>query len=117
MRLEDLAGQVLLTVEGSPEYWLDHYYPAVTPSGKPVFRLSSTGSWQELLASVGRDAGVAVAALQGVRFYPRPGIVYVPFEDAGPIVYGLTWRAAGATARVPAFVRAATENPPRAADL
>ncbi len=57
-----------------------------------------------------------ISAAQGAQYYVRPGVTYVPFDDAPPIEYGLVWRRAGNTARVAEFARAAREvalAPPR----
>lgn len=105
--MEDLAGETVIGPAGAPDYLLDRYVPARTPSGRPLERHNVVTSRQELLALVGASRGVAVVGAQGTRYHQRPDIVYVPFSDAPPIEYGIVWPAAGATRRLREFVRLA----------
>ncbi|MEV0687396.1 LysR family transcriptional regulator [Nocardia sp. NPDC050378] len=107
--VEDLTGQTVLFIGGVPGYFLDHVVPPVTPAGSPIRRSTTTRYWQELLAHVAADIGVTVTAAQGIEYYPRPDLVYVPFEEQAPIEYGLQWRASGLSARAAAFVRTAVK--------
>ncbi|MFE3526410.1 hypothetical protein ACFXOD_33310 [Streptomyces sp. NPDC059161] len=49
------------------------------------------------------------AAAHEVRYYARPNIAYVPFDDAPPLEYGPVWQAAADTHRIRAFAEAAVE--------
>lgn len=108
--IDDLVDETVLFIGGVPGYFLDHVVPAHTSGGAPIRRSATTASWQELLAHVAADAGVTVTAAQGIDYYPRPDLAYVPFTDAGPIEYGLQWRASGLSARAGAFVRTAVQT-------
>ena len=108
--LEDLARDRVFGCSGDvPDYWQHHLAPSHTPSGQPVLRGLSAATMQETLAMVGAGQGISpVGADVASRYTPR-GVVYVPFSDAEPVEYGLVWRTAGETARVRAFVAAASE--------
>ncbi|MDJ0465472.1 LysR substrate-binding domain-containing protein [Streptomyces sp. H27-C3] len=107
---EDLTRITLLAPLGEvPSYWLDAHFPDHTPSGAPIRREQAFTHWQEALALVASGRGAVISAAQGAQYYDRPGVTYVPFDDAPPIEYGLVWRRAGNTARVAEFTRAARE--------
>ncbi|GAB4583051.1 LysR family transcriptional regulator [Nocardia sp. IFM 10818] len=107
--LEDLADEQLLMIEGMPGYFVDRHFPVRTPSGRPVHHIPITTYWQELLTLVAAGRGVTIAAAQGTRYYPRPNLVYIPFDDVPPFEYGLFWRAETASAKVLAFARTAQQ--------
>ncbi|GGT30522.1 LysR family transcriptional regulator [Streptomyces purpureus] len=109
--LEDLAGVPMVTPTGSaPRYWLDAHYPRRTPSGRAIAKGPAAASWQEVLSHVGAGRGVSPGAAGGARYHPRPGITYVPFHDAPPIEYGLTWPSAADNALLRAFVTTVLET-------
>ncbi|MFI6870313.1 LysR family transcriptional regulator [Nocardia sp. NPDC050406] len=105
--LEDLADEHLLMIEGMPGYFIDRHFPVSTASGRPIRHVSTTTYWQELLALVAAGEGITIAAAQGTRYYPRPNLVYIPFDDLPPFEYGLFWRAETASAKVLAFAQTA----------
>ncbi|WP_342215697.1 LysR family transcriptional regulator [Nocardia cyriacigeorgica] len=107
--LEDLADEQLLMIEGMPGYFVDRHFPVSTPSGRPIRHVPITTYWQELLTLVAAGRGVTIAAAQGTRYYPRPNLVYIPFDDVAPFEYGLFWRADTASAKVLAFARTAQQ--------
>ncbi|GAA0286136.1 LysR family transcriptional regulator [Streptomyces polychromogenes] len=105
VRLEDLAEAPLLTIDGAiPRYWLDHHYPRHTPAGRAVPRGRTATYWLELLTLVAAGAGVSPACATVERYNGRPGITWVPFEDAPPVDFGFLWPATAETARIRAFV-------------
>ncbi|MGW0252754.1 LysR substrate-binding domain-containing protein, partial [Nocardia goodfellowii] len=106
---EALAEETLLVIDGLPGYFAARHFPESTPSGKRIRRASAPMYWQELLALVAAGKGVTIAAAQGVRYYPRPNLVYIPLEDVSPFEYGLFWREAGLSAKARAFVQTALE--------
>ncbi|GGT85153.1 LysR family transcriptional regulator [Streptomyces violascens] len=111
VRVDDLAGDKVLSLSGPiPDYWLDHLLPPATPAGRPIERGERAATRQELLALVGAGRGVHPAAAHEVRYYARPNIAYVPFDDAPPLEYGLVWRATVDTGRIRAFAEAAVET-------
>ncbi|WUX64284.1 LysR substrate-binding domain-containing protein [Streptomyces sp. NBC_01431] len=110
VRVDDLAGDKVLSLSGPvPDYWLDHLLPRTTPAGRLIERGERAVTRQELLALVGAGRGVHPAAAHEIRYYARPNIAYVPFDDAPPLEYGLVWQAAADTHRIRAFAETAVE--------
>ncbi|MEV5204660.1 LysR substrate-binding domain-containing protein [Streptomyces sp. NPDC053720] len=108
--LEDLARDRVFACSGNvPDYWQEHLAPTRTPSGQPVRRGRSAATMQETLAMVGAGQGISPVGADVAAHYTPRGVVYVPFSDAEPVEYGLVWRTAGETARVRAFVEAASK--------
>ncbi|MFI2026397.1 LysR family transcriptional regulator [Streptomyces buecherae] len=106
--VEDLARDRVFACTGDvPAYWQEHLASSHTPGGQPVRRGRSAATLQETLAMVGAGQGISPVGADVARSYAPRGVAYVPFRDASPLEYGLVWRAAGATARVRAFVAAA----------
>jgi DNA-binding transcriptional LysR family regulator len=105
--LDDLADAPLVTVSGAlPTYWLEHHFPARTPSGRPIPRGPEVSFHQEVLSQVGAGRGVSPTCVRAAQYYARPDVTYVPFSDAPPVEYGLIWRAADDSPTIEAFVRA-----------
>lgn len=104
--LEDLADATLITVAGDliPRYWLDHYFPRRTPSGRPVPHGSATACWSEMLVHVSQGMGVGPVAARADQFFSYPGLVFVPFRDAPPIDYGLMWPTGGTNPLLAPFI-------------
>ncbi|WP_031488080.1 LysR family transcriptional regulator [Streptomyces bicolor] len=115
--LEDLADCALPTIpEPAPRYWVGALEPFHTPSGRPVPRGPVVTTFQEVESFVLSAGLAAVVHADGPRYYQRPGIVYLPIEDAPPGRWALIWRTAAETELVRAYVRAAedtTEELPR----
>ena len=44
-------------------------------------------------------------SLRAAAYHSRPDTVIVPFDDAPPVEYGLTWLATGDSTKIQAFVR------------
>ncbi|MFI5529944.1 LysR family transcriptional regulator [Kitasatospora sp. NPDC051853] len=102
--LEDLALAPLITFAADfPAFWQEHHLPTRTPGGLPVPRGPVVRYWPEVLTRVAAGQGVAPVAARAEHFHARPGIVFVPFEDAPPIDYGILWATDRATTAVHAF--------------
>lgn len=108
--IEDLAGENLRLIDGMPGYFQARHLPDRTPAGRTIHHSPTTTYWQELLALVAAGEGVTIAAAQGIRYYPRPNLVYVPVHDVGSFEYALIWRMAGVSAKALAFARVAVET-------
>ncbi|MFJ8473877.1 LysR family transcriptional regulator [Kitasatospora sp. NPDC094011] len=83
--------------------------PDRTPSGRPVPKGPSGGTFSEMLSLVAMGRGVLPVGELCRLYYPRPDLAYVPIHDAPPIERGPVWRPGNTTERVRAFVRAAAE--------
>ncbi|WP_434592083.1 LysR family substrate-binding domain-containing protein [Streptomyces sp. A5-4] len=106
--LEDLADVPLLTIDGDvPDYWREHHAPTRTPGGRAIGRGPAITNMQEALMLVAGGRGALLSAAHTATYFARPGVAYVPFEDAGPVGYGLVWRASDNTDAVRAFARSA----------
>ncbi|MFD0408803.1 LysR family transcriptional regulator [Kitasatospora sp. NPDC127116] len=90
--------------------------PGRTPSGRPVPKGPSGGTFSEMLSLVAMGRGVLPVGEHSRRYYPRPDVAYVPIHDAPPIERGPVWLESNTTARVRAFVRAATDAVAESAD-
>jgi DNA-binding transcriptional LysR family regulator len=67
------------------------------------------GTFSEALTLVGTGQGTLVVGAHVRRYYARPDVGYVPITDAPPLLWGLIWPDDRNTARVRAFVSAASE--------
>ncbi|MFE3185873.1 LysR family transcriptional regulator [Streptomyces violascens] len=103
--LEDLASIPLITITGPPQYWLDAHLPHHTPAGCPISRGPATIAWQEVLSLVATGKGACPTSIRSAQYYARPDLAYVPFRDAPPVEFGLSWPATGESATVQAFVQ------------
>lgn len=102
--VEDLACVTLLQIpEALPESLRDDRAPRRTPAGRPITLGPSAMTFNEMLALVGAGEGVFAVGAHTRRYFARPDVVYVPFEDAAPVEWGLVWLTDGATARIRAF--------------
>ncbi len=111
--LEDL-GDCIVTQSARPipAYWEEALVPFHTPSGRPVQRGPKVATWQEVLAVVAAGDAVLPIQAEASRYYPWPGIVYIPILDATPCQWALIWRGAAETALVRAFARAGRDSVP-----
>jgi DNA-binding transcriptional LysR family regulator len=106
--VEDLARVTVLQLpETLPPSLREDRAPRRTPAGLPVTLGPSAATFNELLTLVGAGEGVFTVGAHTRRYFARPDVVYVPFDDAPPLEWGLVWLAEGATARVQAFSEAA----------
>ncbi|WP_020667162.1 LysR family transcriptional regulator [Amycolatopsis nigrescens] len=104
--LEDLAGHTVFHAAwpagARHEDW-------TTPAGKTIPRGPEVTTIQELFAAVATGAGISPLAAHATKYFARPTMTFVPFEDAPPVKWGLVWRTAAETSRVRAFVQAARD--------
>ncbi|MBG0832558.1 LysR family transcriptional regulator [Planomonospora sp. ID67723] len=108
--VEDLARTTLLQPSGTlapPEDRRPGRMPRYAPAGRPIEPGPPAATFQEALTLVGAGQGVFPVGAQARRYYARPDVAYVPFDDAPPVEWGLMWRADGATPHVHAFSQAA----------
>ena len=103
--LEDYGDCEVIAIGDVPEYWLDFHAPRRTPSGRPIRRTSMAFSFQEVQSLIAAGRGVQPISARAAAYHSRPDTAIVPFDDAPPIEYGLTWLAAADTTKVHAFVR------------
>lgn len=91
--LEDVADHPVFAVAGrAPAYWWDFHVPPMTRAGRPLHRLMSVSTVQELLALVAAGQGVAPMVASVPRYYGRPDLAFVPIRDMPPSAVALVWR-------------------------
>ncbi|MFC8127167.1 LysR family transcriptional regulator [Streptomyces sp. NPDC057302] len=83
--------------------------PDYTPSGRPVPKGPTGGSFSEMLTLVAMGRGILPVGEHSRRYYPRPDVAYVPLHDAQPIERGPVWLEGNTTEHVGEFVRAAAD--------
>jgi hypothetical protein len=110
VRLEDLSDCVLPGIAApAPHYWVGALEPFHTPSGRPIPRGPVVTTFQEVESYVLSEGLAAVVHSDGPRYYQRPGIAYLPIEDAPPGRWALIWRASAESELIRAYVQAATD--------
>ncbi|WP_112135255.1 LysR family transcriptional regulator [Glycomyces dulcitolivorans] len=110
---EDLADHpVLLSTAEGLDYWVNHFVPQETPSGRPVGDRIRIDSLQAGLALVASGKGIGPIITQFAQFNQHPGIAYVPLEGAPLIESALIWKASRETGLVRAFARLAENRGP-----
>ncbi|MDJ0346872.1 LysR substrate-binding domain-containing protein [Streptomyces sp. H10-C2] len=109
--IEDLSRDKVLQAPCSlPDPWRDARSPRRTPSGRPIESGASAETFQEILTLIGAGHGIFPVGAHVTRYYARPDVAYIPFDDAPPLEWGLVWRTTGATARIRAFSDAAAHT-------
>jgi DNA-binding transcriptional LysR family regulator len=102
--LEDLGDWILpRIVPAIPRYWEAALLPFHTPSGRPIPRGPRAATFQEVQAAVAANQAVCVVFAEASRYYQRPGIAYLPIDDAPLGRWALIWRTATATPLIRAF--------------
>lgn len=107
--LEALGDLVVPGIQG-PQEWISTLLPAATPSGRVIRRAHEVSTFSEVLALVASGEVVCPVPDEGRRYYPWPGVTYVPFSDAEPVRWALIRRRGRATAIVRDFVAAAQRS-------
>lgn len=117
--MEELGDCVLPASPGSiPGYWTQIHTPSHTPGGRPIPRGPAVGSWEEMMAMVAADRIVGLVSAEARRYYPRrPGISFVPIQDAPRARWGLVWRTGRETPMGRAYVQVVQDIGPRHFDL
>ncbi|MEV0271241.1 LysR family transcriptional regulator [Hamadaea sp. NPDC050747] len=106
--LEDLAEvRMLRNPSAMLDSWDEFHSPRHTPSGRPIPHVPGADTFLGMLALVGAGKGVYPEGGRAMRYYARPDITYVPFNDAPPLQWGLVWLRVRETARIRAFEQTA----------
>ncbi|WP_433544531.1 LysR family transcriptional regulator (plasmid) [Streptomyces sp. CA-294286] len=107
---EDLAGMVLLRPPHSaPGVWPSDRDPQATPAGSAIVGGPRVETFQEALQQTGAGLGAVIVGAQVQRFYKRPDVAYIPFEDAPPIEWAAIWLRSNDAPHVRTFARIARE--------
>lgn len=106
--IEALADHAVPTVRGpAPQSWLEGVLPERTPAGREIPRGPAASTYQEILALVAAGAVVCPVPDEGRRYFPWPGVAYLPLDGAPAVRWALVWRRAGSSPLVRAFAAAA----------
>jgi DNA-binding transcriptional LysR family regulator len=87
------------------DYWLAMHH---RQPGDPVPTVTFA-SHDEHLDAVALDLGVSICPESTQRFYPRPGVTFVPVPDMEPAPLNLVWRTDRSSALVRDFVACAKD--------
>ncbi|MGN9777577.1 LysR substrate-binding domain-containing protein [Micromonospora sp. H33] len=108
--MEDLGDHLVAQPSApTPRYWEQALVPFHTPSGRQVRRGPKVATWQEVLTVVAAGTVVQPVQAEAARYFPWPGITYLPVRDAPVCRWALVWRTAGQTALVSALAQAARD--------
>lgn len=110
--LEAFADHPVVHPKGLPAETVRYRVPAATPSGRPVRQGPAAETFAEILALVATGQGVFPVGAHAARFYPRPGVVYLPIADAPELQWAPVWLESNETSRVRAFVDCAAQTAP-----
>ncbi|TYB53485.1 LysR family transcriptional regulator [Nonomuraea sp. PA05] len=94
-----------IDVEGVPDEWMDRYVPRLTPKGRSIERTLTVQSAEDILMHTAMGETVSLFPAHMTRYYPRPGIVYLPVTDMEPLPYGLVWRTEAENDMIRALAR------------
>ncbi|OKJ68588.1 LysR family transcriptional regulator [Streptomyces sp. CB02460] len=111
---EALAELPLVTAAGVSKAFGESFFPTRTPGGLPIEHGPAAGGWQGVLSLVGAGKGATVATVAAGRYYVRPDVAYVPFDDAEPVDYALMWRTGDRPSGLSALIRTVVELAPPA---
>jgi DNA-binding transcriptional LysR family regulator len=106
---EDLGDCTVLTGTAVPVSMEATFHPRHTPSGRPIARGPAASSWHEQITLVAGGRIVCAVTADAARFYPWPGIVYLPIRDAQPVQWAWAWPAASETPLIRALSQAAAD--------
>ncbi|MFE5307056.1 LysR family transcriptional regulator [Isoptericola sp. NPDC056578] len=96
--VEALAEHAVPAIRGAaPPSWLAGVLPERTPSGREVPRGPGAATYQEILALVAAGKVVCPVPDEGRRYFPWPGVTYLPLDGAPAVRWALVWRSSDAT--------------------
>jgi DNA-binding transcriptional LysR family regulator len=92
-----------------PEYWIQGYVPSHTPRGHEIVRGPMATTTDEIFTLISSGDIVTVFPSHTSRYWGRPDILWLPFDDLGPLTYGLVWRTGTETDAIRALARVVRE--------
>ncbi|MFG3054561.1 LysR family transcriptional regulator [Kitasatospora sp. NPDC048239] len=103
--LEEMSDFQHVSVNPSPDYWMDHYVPQHTPRGRFIDRGAVVNNIEEIFMTVGMQDAVALFPVHVARYYPRPDIAYLPVKGLELLSYSLVWRTESENEMIRSFAR------------
>jgi len=109
LSIVEVVAEPFVTDDQPPGPWHD-YWLAMDhrPPGEPVVALR-TSSHDEWLEAVRAGLGVSICPDVTARYYPRPGVTFVPVPDMEPAPFAIAWMRDRAGPLVRDFVACAVE--------
>jgi DNA-binding transcriptional LysR family regulator len=115
-----LAGRARLRIEEVVEHplvadlhprgrWTDWWDAVAHRGGRPVRYAGRVMHHDEWLEAVRLGGCIGLCPQSTARYYPRPGLTFVPVDGMGTAEHGVLWRSAGADAIVADFVAIARQ--------
>lgn len=115
--LEDLADNpVIHSTAEKYDYWLDHFVPRRTPSGRLIEQRIGVDTLQAGVALILAGRGIGPIISQFAQYNQHPGIAYLPLDGVPVVESALVWSAARENALVRAFARLAEARGPLTLD-
>ncbi|MFF0637513.1 LysR family transcriptional regulator [Nocardia sp. NPDC004151] len=102
-----------LTVNGTlPEASEHEFIPFHTPKGRPVDKVISVQTADDIFTAVSQDEAIHGVAAYAARYHARPDVVYIPIVDVAPLAWVLVWRSDSDDERLRALADVITELGP-----
>lgn len=115
--LESLADFAHVNVPDVPASWENGYLPFWTPHGRPIERIQSVASTDELIQLVGTGEIVHAFPAHVTHYWSLSDIRWLPIPDLNTLTYVLVWRPEAESDAIRAFARTvkdlAAAGPPR----
>jgi DNA-binding transcriptional LysR family regulator len=106
---EDLGDYAVVSRTGIPARMYDDFFPATTPSGRPIPRGPEITMSSDVLHLVARGDIVHPTVASFTTYYRHPDVTSVPIIDAPPTESVLVWLTDKENAAIRAFATVATE--------
>lgn len=105
---EDLAERVVGDIPAFPREMMDAFIPPITASGRVLRRIANVEPGLVMMrVALGEQVHPTVRSF--LEHLSHPGITSVPIRDLPPSETALAWLTANRSAKIEAFVRAATD--------
>ncbi|MBO2452827.1 LysR family transcriptional regulator [Actinomadura barringtoniae] len=106
---EDLGDYAVIARGRIPRLMYDTYFPAATPSGRPIRRGPEIVSTSDILHLIARDEVVHPTVPSFLSYYHHPDITHVPLAGFPPMKSALLWLTNLENAAIRAFAATAAE--------
>jgi DNA-binding transcriptional LysR family regulator len=107
--IEDLGDHAVIPRGDIPQTMYDTYFPATTPSGRPIRRGPNIASTSDILHRIARDELVHPTTASFLNYYHHPEVTHVPLRDQPPVESSLVWITNLENAAIRAFAAVAAE--------
>lgn len=84
----------------TPDHWEDAHTPFCTPLGRPIERVATVETWEELQTIVSTSETIHMVMSHASRYANRPGTAFLPIADSHRLRWALVWRADAETDQI-----------------